>query len=190
MGETGPCGPCTEIHIDRTPGKTGGALVNAGSADVIEIWNLVFIQYNRNADRSLTPLPAQHVDTGMGFERVTAVIQDKASNYDTDVFAPILDAIGKRTKRTYGGKLDDVHDIGFRVIADHLRMASFAISDGARPGTKKRDAVLRSVIRRAVRFGYQYFDQREPFVFSLVPTLVGQMGKAFPELEANAGKVE
>ncbi len=190
MGETGPCGPCTEIHIDRTPGKTGAHLVNAGSAEVIEIWNLVFIQYNRNADKSLTPLPAQHVDTGMGFERVTAVIQDKASNYDTDVFTPILDAIGARTKRTYGGKLEDVHDIGFRVIADHLRMASFAICDGARPGTKKRDAVLRSVIRRAVRFGYQYFDQREPFVFSLVPTLVAQMGEAFPELKTNAGKVE
>ena len=190
MGETGPCGPCTEIHIDRTPGKTGGHLVNAGSADVIEIWNLVFIQYNRNADKTLTPLPAQHVDTGMGFERVTAVIQDKASNYDTDIFTPILDAIGQRTKRTYGGKLDDVHDIGFRVIADHLRMASFAISDGARPGTKKRDAVLRSVIRRAVRFGYQYFDLREPFIFTLVPTLVAQMGEAFPELKTNAGKVE
>ena len=190
MGETGPCGPCTEIHIDRTPGKTGRDLVNAGSADVIEIWNLVFIQYNRNADKSLTLLPARHVDTGMGFERVTAVIQNKASNYDTDVFAPILDAIGRRTKRTYGGRLDDVHDIGFRVIADHLRMASFAICDGARPGTKKRDAVLRSVIRRAVRFGYQYFDQREPFVFSLVPTLVEQMGGAFPELKAGAGTVE
>ena len=190
MGETGPCGPCTEIHIDRTPGKTGGRLVNAGSADVIEIWNLVFIQYNRNADKTLTPLPARHVDTGMGFERVVSVIQGKGSNYDTDVFTPILDAIGKRTKRTYGGKLDDVHDIGFRVIADHLRMASFAICDGARPGTKKRDAVLRSVIRRAVRYGYQYFDLREPFVFSLVPTLVEQMGGAFPELKAGEGKVE
>jgi alanyl-tRNA synthetase len=190
MGETGPCGPCTEVHIDRTPGKTGGHLVNAGSADVIEIWNLVFIQYNRNADKTLTPLPAQHVDTGMGFERVVSVIQGKGSNYDTDVFAPILDAIGKRTKRTYGGKLDDVFDIGFRVIADHLRMASFAICDGAMPGTKKGEAVLRSVIRRAVRFGYQYFDLREPFVFALVPTLVAQMGAAFPELKASASKVE
>jgi alanyl-tRNA synthetase len=190
MGETGPCGPCTEIHIDRTPGKTGSGLVNQGTPEVIEIWNLVFIQYNRNPDRSLTPLPARHVDTGMGFERVTAVIQGKASNYDTDVFTPIMNAIGGLTGRTYGGKLEDRVDIGFRVIADHLRMASFAISDGARPGTKKRDAVLRSVIRRAVRYGYQYFDLREPFLFRLVPTLVGQMGQAFPELQTNAGKVE
>src|SRR5438046_1320544 len=120
MGETGPCGPCTEIHIDRTPDKSGGRLVNAGTPDVIEIWNLVFIQFNRGADRKLTPLPAKHVDTGMGFERVTSVIQGKASNYDTDVFTPIMDAIRKLTKRHYGGKLDDVVDIGFRVIADHL----------------------------------------------------------------------
>ncbi len=104
MGETGPCGPCTEIHIDRTPDKSGGQLVNKGTPDVIEIWNLVFIQFNRNADRSLTPLPAKHVDTGMGFERVTAVLQDKASNYDTDVFTPIMDAIGRLTGKTYGGQ--------------------------------------------------------------------------------------
>jgi alanyl-tRNA synthetase len=190
MGETGPCGPCTEIHIDRTPGKTGSRLVNQGSPDVIEIWNLVFIQYNRNPDRTLTPLPARHVDTGMGFERVTAVIQGKASNYDTDVFSPLLDAIGSLTGRTYKGALEDRVDVGFRVIADHLRMASFAISDGARPGNKKRSAVLRSVIRRAVRYGYQYFDQREPFVYKLVPTLVEQMGDTFPELKANEPTVE
>lgn len=190
MGETGPCGPCSEIHIDRTPGKTGGPLVNKGTPDVIEIWNLVFIQFNRGADKKLTPLPAKHVDTGMGFERVTAVLQGKASNYDTDVFRPILNAISELTKRKYGGVLDDPIDIGFRVIADHLRMASFAISDGAKPGTKKRDAVLRSVIRRAVRFGYQYFELREPFVYQLVPVLVEQMGGAFPELKANAAKVQ
>jgi alanyl-tRNA synthetase len=185
MGETGPCGPCTEMHIDRTPDKSGGALVNASSPDVIEIWNLVFIQFNRGADKKLTPLPAKHVDTGMGFERVTAVLQGKASNYDTDVFAPILEAIGKLTGKKYGGRLDDAHDIGFRAIADHLRMATFAITDGARPGNKKRDAVLRSVIRRAVRFGYQYFDLREPFVYKLVPVVVEQMGGAFPELKTN-----
>jgi alanyl-tRNA synthetase len=190
MGDTGPCGPCSEIHIDRTPDKTGAKLVNKGSPDVIEIWNLVFIQYNRNADRSLTPLPARHVDTGMGFERVTAVIQDKASNYDTDVFAPLLKAISSLTRRSYQRSLDDPVDIGFRVIADHLRMATFAISDGARPGNKKRDAVLRSVIRRAVRFGYQYFDLREPFICRLVPVLVEQMGGVFPELKANADKVQ
>src|SRR4051812_48373668 len=143
MGATGPCGPCTEVHIDRTPDKTGAGLVNKGTPDVIEIWNLVFIQFNRNEDQSLTPLPAQHVDTGMGFERIASVIQNKPSNYDTDVFTPIMDAIGKLTGKTYGGKLDDPIDIGFRVIADHVRMATFAITDGARPGNKKRDAVLR-----------------------------------------------
>jgi alanyl-tRNA synthetase len=185
MGETGPCGPCTEIHIDRTPDKSGGNLVNSGTPDVIEIWNLVFIQFNRGADKKLTPLPAKHVDTGMGFERVCAVLQGKASNYDTDVFAPILEAIGKLTGKKYGGQLDDMHDIGFRVIADHLRMATFAITDGARPGNKKREAVLRSVIRRAVRCGYQYFDLREPFVYKLVPVVVEQMGRAFPELKTN-----
>ncbi len=185
MGETGPCGPCSEIHIDRTPDKSGGKLVNAGTADVIEIWNLVFIQFNRGPDRKLTPLPAKHVDTGMGFERITAVLQGKASNYDTDVFTPIMDAIGQLTGKKYGGRLDDMHDIGFRVIADHLRMATFAITDGARPGNKKRDAVLRSVIRRAVRFGYQYFELREPFVYKLIPVIVEQMGGAFPELKSN-----
>jgi alanyl-tRNA synthetase len=190
MGDAGPCGPCTEIHIDKTPDKSGAKLVNAGTQDVIEVWNLVFIQFNRNPDRTLTSLPARHVDTGMGFERITAVIQGKSSNYDTDVFTPILSAIAKLTGRSYGAKLTDPHDIGFRVIADHLRMASFAIADGARPGNKKRDAVLRSVIRRAVRYGYQYFDQREPFVFRLVPTLVDQMGVAFPELKAKAATVE
>lgn len=189
MGETGPCGPCSEIHIDRTPGKTGGPLVNKGTPEVIEIWNLVFIQFNRNADRSLTPLPAKHVDTGMGFERVTAVIQDKASNYDTDVFSPIMDAIGELTGKKYAGGLEDKVDISFRVIADHLRMATFAITDGANPGNKKRDAVLRSVIRRAVRFGYQAFDLRDPFLHKLVPVVVEQMGHAFPELKKDPGRV-
>src|SRR5262249_27560535 len=132
MGDTGPCGPCTEIHIDRTPDSSGGPLVNKGTPDVIEIWNLVFIQFNRNPDKSLTPLPAKHVDTGMGFERIVAVLQGKSSNYDTDVFSPIMDEITKLTNRKYGGKLDDPVDIAFRVVADHLRMAAFAIADGAR----------------------------------------------------------
>lgn len=189
MGETGPCGPCTEIHIDRTPDKSGAHLVNKGTPDVIEIWNLVFIQFNRNEDRSLTPLPAKHVDTGMGFERVTAVLQDKRSNYDTDVFTPIMEAVGQLTGKQYGGRLDDLADIAFRVIADHLRMATFAITDGARPGNKKRDAVLRSVIRRAVRYGYQVFELREPFLFKLVDGLVRQMGEAFPELKQKPGQV-
>ena len=183
MGSTGPCGPCTEIHYDSTPDKSGAKLVNASSDQVVEIWNNVFIQFNRNEDQSLTPLPAQHVDTGMGFERITKVLQGKASNYDTDVFTPILDAIGKATGKKYGGRLDDMTDTGFRVIADHLRMSTFAIVDGARPGNKKRDAVVRSVIRRAVRYGYLYFDRTEPFLYALVPTLVEQMGGAFPELK-------
>ncbi len=137
----------------------------------------------------MTPLPAHHVDTGMGFERVAAVLQNKASNYDTDVFSPIMEAFGQLTGKQYGGRLDDRADTGFRVIADHVRMATFAITDGARPGNKKRDAVLRSVIRRAVRFGYQYFELREPFVFKLVPVLVKQMGEAFPELTAHPDQV-
>ncbi len=184
MGETGPCGPCTEIHYDNTPDLSGGKLVNKGTPDVIEIWNLVFIQFNRNPDKSLTPLPAKHVDTGMGFERVTKVLQGKTSNYDTDVFTPIMDAIGSIFGRAYGRTLEDSCDIAFRVISDHVRMATFAITDGARPGNKKRDAVLRSVIRRAVRFGYQYLGQRTPFVFKLVPVVVREMGNAFPELKS------
>src|SRR5439155_4082878 len=139
--------------------------------------------------RTLTPLPAKHVDTGMGFERVAAILQDKTSNYDTDVFSPIMDAIGGLTGKKYGGRLDNMVDVGFRVIADHLRMATFAITDGARPGNKKRDAVLRSVIRRAVRFGYQYFGQREPFVYKLAPVLVREMGGAFPELNSASKSV-
>jgi len=182
MGETGPCGPCTEIHYDRTPDKSGSKLVNAGTPEVIEIWNLVFIQFNRNPDKSLSPLPAKHVDTGMGFERVTAVIQGKASNYDTDVFSPLMDAIGALTGKKYGGKLTDQTDIAFRVIADHLRMLSFAIADGGQFGNKKRGAVMRSVLRRAVRYGWQVFGLREPFLFKLVPALVEHMGHAFKEL--------
>src|SRR5262245_3361678 len=218
MGETGPCGPCSEIHIDRTPDKSGGPLVNKGDARVMEIWNLVFIQYNAtlseqayaefaNLDQvpedqrgkardkiiakylKLDLLPAKHVDTGMGFERVTAVLQKKESNYDTDVFAPIMDEIGRLTGTKYGGKLDDQTDIAFRVIADHLRMLTFSITDGALPDNKGRGSVMRSVLRRAVRFGWQCFAQREPFIYKLVPTLVDHMGGAFPELKNNPKRV-
>ncbi|HZT82832.1 MAG TPA: alanine--tRNA ligase [Gemmataceae bacterium] len=190
MGDTGPCGPCSEIHYDRTPDKSGGKLVNKGDARVIEIWNLVFIQFNRDDKGVLHPLPAKHVDTGMGFERITAVLQGKESNYDTDVFAPLMRAIGELTGKQYGGRLDDLTDVGFRVIADHLRMLTFAITDGALPGNKGRGSVLRSVLRRAVRFGWQVFGQREPFMYKLVPALVDHMGGAYPELKKNPGRVE
>lgn len=190
MGNTGPCGPCTEIHIDRTPDKTGAKLVNADSPLVMEIWNLVFIQYNRNEDQSLTPLPAQHVDTGMGLERIVAVLQGKDSNYDTDLFTPIFDAIQKITGAPkYTGKLDDHKDTAYRVIADHIRMAIFAITDGARPGPKERESVVRSVIRRAVRFGYQIFDMQDPFLFELVPTVGELMGRVFPEISSQSEMV-
>src|SRR5439155_7178332 len=162
MGETGPCGPCTEVSYDSTPDKSGAALVNRGSPDVVEIWNLVFIQFNRNADQSLTPLPAQHVDTGMGLERVVKVLQGKASNYDTDVFTPIFAAIEKVTGApTYAGKLDDLKDTAYRVIADHIRALVVAISDGAEPSNEKRGYVLRSILRRAERYARQYLGAKE-----------------------------
>jgi alanyl-tRNA synthetase len=189
MGDTGPCGPCSEIHIDRTPDKSGGRLVNAGDARVMEIWNLVFIQYNRDEQGSLTSLPAKHVDTGMGFERLTAILQGKNSNYDTDVFSPIMDAIAGETGKKYGGRLDDLTDVAFRVIADHLRMLTFAITDGALPSNKGRGSVMRSVLRRAVRFGWQCFGQRQPFIYSLVPALVEHMGDAYPELRKDPKRV-
>src|SRR5262245_36255592 len=191
MGETGPCGPCSEIHYDKTPDKHGRELVNKGSPDVIEIWNLVFIQYNRNPDKSLTPLPAKHVDTGMGFERITAVLQGKSSNYDTDVFAPIFEAIQQVTgAQKYTGKLDDLKDTAYRVIADHVRALTFSLTDGAEPGNVGRGYVLRSILRRAERFGRQYLGTKEPFLFKLVSTVVQLMGGVFLELERNPKRVE
>jgi alanyl-tRNA synthetase len=190
MGETGPCGPCSEIHYDRTPDKSGGKLVNAGDARVIEIWNLVFIQYNRDDKGELHLLPAKHVDTGMGFERICAVLQKKDSNYDTDVFTPIMDAIGKLVGKKYGARLDDLDDIAFRVMADHLRMLTFAITDGARPDRTGQGSVLVTVLRRAVLHGYQRFNQREPLIYKLVPALVEHMGRVFPELKNNPKRVE
>ena len=189
MGDTGPCGPCSEIHFDRTPGKTGGPLVNGGSPDVIEIWNLVFIQFNRSPS-GLTPLPAKHVDTGMGFERICAVLQNVPSNYDTDVFKPLLDKISELSGKPYGGKLEDPADIAFRAIADHARMATFSIADGAVPSNKKRGAVLRSVIRRASRFGYQVLGLTEPFLHELVPVVAANFGDFFPEVRQDTGETE
>jgi alanyl-tRNA synthetase len=190
MGDTGPCGPCTEIHYDKTPDKSGAKLVNAGTPDVIEIWNLVFIQYNRNADRSLTPLPAKHVDTGMGFERITAVLQGKASNYDTDVFTPIFKAIQDVTKAPqYGGRLDDLKDTAYRVIADHIRALTFALTDGATIGNEGRDYVLKRILRRAQRYGWQYLGVKAPFLAHLIPYVVETMGGQFPELHPSRQRV-
>jgi alanyl-tRNA synthetase len=190
MGDTGPCGPCTEVHIDRTPDKSGGKLVNKGTPEVIEIWNLVFIQFNRGLDGNLTPLPAKHVDTGMGFERVTAVLQGKPSNYDTDVFTPIFDAIQKVTgARKYSGKLDDLTDTAYRVIADHIRALTFALTDGAMPSNVGRGYVLRSILRRAERYGRQILGTNKPFLDELVPTVVEVMGDVFPELKAKPQQV-
>lgn len=180
MGETGPCGPCSEIHYDKTPDKSGASLVNAGSPDVIEIWNLVFIQHNRNADGKLEDLPAKHVDTGMGFERAVAVLQGKASNYDTDVFIPYIKWMEQKSGIAYGAKEET--DISFRVIADHVRTLSCAIADGALPGNEGRGYVLRRVLRRAARYGRK-LGFKEPFLCELTGIVVLTMGAVFPELK-------
>ncbi|GBD35597.1 Alanine--tRNA ligase [bacterium HR36] len=190
MGETGPCGPCTEIHIDRTPDKSGRPLINRGDPRVIEIWNLVFIQYNRDETGHLHLLPAKHVDTGMGFERITAILQGKESNYDTDIFAPLIAALADLTGKRYRGSLTDLVDIGFRVIVDHIRMLTFAITDGALPGNKGRGSVVRGILRRAMRFGWEAFGLREPFLYRLVPVVVEHMGEAFPELRHQPLRVQ
>lgn len=183
MGETGPCGPCSEIHYDRTPDKSGAPLVNAGVPEVIEIWNLVFIQYNRKADGSLEDLAHKHVDTGMGFERICAVIQEKSSNYDTDVFMPLIDTIAKLSAKEYSADLDNPTGIAMRVIADHVRTLSFAIADGALPGNEGRGYVLRRILRRASRYA-RNLGFREPIIYKLVEILRDTMGNVFPELQA------
>jgi alanyl-tRNA synthetase len=187
MGDTGPCGPCSEIHIDirSTEEKakiTGDKLVNTGHPQVIEIWNLVFIQFNRKTDGSLSPLPARHVDTGMGFERLCMVLQGKQSNYDTDVFQPIILKISSLCNVEYGSNPQS--DIAMRVIADHLRAISFSIADGQVPSNVKAGYVIRRILRRAVRYGYTFLNFHEPFINKLVSTLVDQMGTFFPELIA------
>lgn len=189
MGDTGPCGPCSEIHYDGTPDFSGAAHVNADNPQVIEIWNLVFMQFNRKQDGSLESLPAKHVDTGMGFERITRILQGKTSNYDTDVFTPIFAAIQSVTGvKPYDGgddTLSNPADIAYRVIADHIRTLTFALSDGAHCGNDGRNYVLRSILRRAVRFGKQTFGLEEPFFYKLVPTVVENFGESFPELAKN-----
>jgi len=187
MGESGPCGPCSEIHIDLRNDserkKVGGAkLINRDHPLVIEIWNLVFIQYNRKANGQLENLPEKHVDTGMGFERLCMAIQGKQSNYDTDVFQPIISELAKNTGHTYGE--DHMPDVAMRVVADHLRAISFSIADGQLPSNNKAGYVIRRILRRAVRYGFTYLDQKEPFIHKLVPALVQTMGDSFPELPA------
>jgi alanyl-tRNA synthetase len=184
MGETGPCGPCSEIHYDFTPDLSGASLVNAGDARVVEIWNLVFMQFNRGADGKLTPLPARHVDTGMGLERISRILQGVDSNYDIDIFRGIFDVTEKFSAAgPYTGKLDDQKDIAYRVIADHARALTFAIADGVIPSNEGRGYVLRRILRRAARYGRQYLNIKGSFLVELVPTVVELMGDTFPEIK-------
>lgn len=185
MGDTGPCGPCSEIHVDLRPDeerakKDGAELVNMDDPRVMEIWNLVFIQFNRKPDGSLEKLPAQHVDTGMGFERMCAVLQGKKSNYDTDLFTPLLKKIGELAGVNYGD--DEQTDIAMRVIADHIRAVSFSIADGASPGNEGRGFVIRRILRRAIRYGWDKLDLKKPFFHKLVGTLAKQFEDVFPVL--------
>ena len=193
MGDTGPCGPCSEIHIDLRPEEERAAIpgqdmVNKDHPQVIEIWNLVFMQYNRKADGSLEPLPARVIDTGMGFERLCMALQGKTSNYDTDVFQPIIKVIADMAGTAYGK--DKQQDVAMRVIADHIRTIAFAITDGQLPSNAKAGYVIRRILRRAVRYGYTFLDRKESFMYKLLPVLIETMGDAYPELIAQKTLIE
>lgn len=192
MGDQGPCGPCSEIHIDlrsevdreKVPGY---GLVNADHPQVVEIWNLVFMEFNRKADGSLEKLPAQHVDTGMGFERLCMAMQGKVSNYDTDVFTPLIREVETITNVKYGA--NEKSDIAIRVIVDHVRAVAFAIADGQLPSNTGAGYVIRRILRRAIRYGFTFLDRKEPFIYKLVEVLSGQMGDFFPEIKTQQNLV-
>ncbi len=193
MGDTGPCGPCSEIHIDLRSDEerakvSGRDLVNHDHPQVIEIWNLVFMQYNRKADGSLEPLPAKVIDTGMGFERLCMAMQGKTSNYDTDVFQPIIKFIGQIAGIQYGAAKET--DVAMRVIADHIRTIAFSITDGQLPSNAKAGYVIRRILRRAVRYGYTFLGEKEAFMYRLLPVLIDNMGDAYPELKAQQTLIE
>ncbi len=193
MGDTGPCGPCSEIHIDLRSDEEkaavpGAELVNKDNPQVIEIWNLVFMQYNRKADGSLEPLPNRVIDTGMGLERLCMVLQGKKSNYDTDVFQPLIGKLGEMCGKKYGDNKDV--DIAMRVIADHVRTISFSVADGQLPGNAKAGYVIRRILRRAVRYGYTFLGFREAFMYRLIDTLIEGMGEAYPEIAAQADLIK
>ena len=193
MGDQGPCGPCSEIHVDIRSDEEkakidGKSLVNMDHPQVVEIWNLVFMQYNRKADSSLEDLPAKHIDTGMGFERLCMVLQGVTSNYDTDVFTPIIKEIEVITHSSYGK--DEKADVAIRVIADHVRAVAFSIADGQLPSNTGAGYVIRRILRRAVRYGFTFLNKKEPFIYRLVDVLIKKMGKAFPELKAQKQLIE
>jgi len=197
MGDTGPCGPCSELHIDlrsdeERAKKSGAELVNKDDPQVIEIWNLVFIQFNRKSNGSLEELPDKHVDTGMGFERLVMAMQGKISNYDSDIFTPFIQFIEKETGKTYTGSYDpkDKVDVSMRVIADHLRAVCFAIADGEMPSNTGAGYVIRRILRRAIRYYYSFLDVSEPFIYKLVPMLADNFKDVFPELQAQYGFVQ
>lgn len=196
MGPVGPCGPCSEVHYDRIGSRNAASLVNKDDPDVIEIWNLVFMQFSREADGSIHSLPAKHIDTGMGFERLVSILQDKRSNYDTDVFLPIFQDIKRLSKvsREYEGRVGaDDHDgidMAYRVVADHIRNVCIAIADGIIPGNTDRNYVLRRILRRGIRYSHQFLKAEVGFLSKLVDTVVSQMGDVFPELVANKDRIK